>query len=78
PDQDDTNGRLKTEDAGSATAVYLAGYFAVNHGTDVGREELIIIYDNKVTSLKFISFDVFFNGSMEVDIMLPKGLYTSN
>ncbi|MFP8949878.1 hypothetical protein, partial [Francisella tularensis] len=78
PDQDDTNVRLINEDAGGGNAVYLEGYFYVNHGTDLGREDIILRDDRKDPSIKYISYDGFFKGTIDVAISLPKGVNPSN
>ncbi|MDE5000970.1 hypothetical protein NAI58_12070, partial [Francisella tularensis subsp. holarctica] len=70
PDQDDTNVRLINEDAVSGNAVYLEGYFYVNHGTDLCREDIILRDDKKDPSIKYITYDGFFKGTIDVAISL--------
>ncbi|MBK2095483.1 hypothetical protein IB680_07310 [Francisella philomiragia] len=77
-DQDDKNVHLINEDTGGGNAVYLEGYFYVNHGTDLGREDIVLKDDRKDTSIKYISYDGFFKGTIDVAVSLPKGAHASN
>ncbi|MEY8702426.1 hypothetical protein AB4F11_05395, partial [Francisella philomiragia] len=77
-DQDDKNVRLINEDIGGGNTVYLEGYFYVNHGADLGRQDIVLRDNRKDPSIKYISYDGFYKGTIDVAINLPKGVNASS